>query len=183
MSQDWTIEPSACSVATINPIRNIVDKIQRPQNHPLPIIDLALGDPSVFGNLPPSSTVLDAMHKSVDNPKAHGYTNSMGVPAAREAVAKFMQRDGVNYAATDIAITSGASQALLLVVQLLCNPGDSILIPEPGFSHTRPSAATSASRRAPTACCPTAVGSVTSPTWTPSSTRPPRRAPPSRPSS
>jgi tyrosine aminotransferase len=88
----------------------------------------------VFGNLPPSSTVLDAMHKSVDNPKAHGYTNSMGVPAAREAVAKFMQRDGVNYAATDIAITSGASQALLLVVQLLCNPGDSILIPEPGFS-------------------------------------------------
>eukprot|EP00461_Guttulinopsis_vulgaris_P002615 UN02616 len=58
----------------------------------------------------------------------------MGAPAARAAIAKFMQRDGVDYKPEDIVITSGASQAILLVLQLLCNPGDCFLIPTPGFS-------------------------------------------------
>ncbi len=135
MMASWNIEPSICSVNTINPIRNIVDRIKRPENHPLPIIDLALGDPAVFGNLPPAPEVINAVQEAVKNPKTHGYTNSMGVPAAREAVAKFMtQRDSVSYTANDIVIASGASQAILLAIQLLCNPGDALLLPCPGFS-------------------------------------------------
>jgi len=129
----WEIKASKCSIATINPIRNIVDKIKRPENHALPIIDLALGDPSVFGNLQPHPSTLQAVTDAMQRPRTQGYTNSLGVPEARQAIAKFMQRDGVEYAMNDIIVASGASQAILLVMQLLCNPGDAFLIPSPGF--------------------------------------------------
>ena len=34
----------------------------------------------------------------------------------------------------DVILTSGCSQAIELVINVLCNPGDNILIPCPGFS-------------------------------------------------
>ena len=36
---------------TKNPIRNIVDNLQPPINHPKSFLNLALGDPTIYGNL------------------------------------------------------------------------------------------------------------------------------------
>jgi len=111
-----------------------VDKIKRPENHALPMLDLALGDPSVFGNLPPAPEVLAAVTEAVADPNLHGYTNSCGTPGVRAAVAAHQSTPLTPYTADDIIITSGASQALLLAAQLYCNPGDRFLTPAPAFA-------------------------------------------------
>ena len=36
-------------------------------------------------------------------------------------------------AADDVVLTSGFSHALQLCIEVLCNPGDELLVPRPGF--------------------------------------------------
>lgn len=50
---------------THNPIRAIVDNLKPPQDHSKDMINLALGDPTVHGNLSAPQVVLDAVNKSV----------------------------------------------------------------------------------------------------------------------
>jgi tyrosine aminotransferase len=45
------IQPSKKADRTKNPIRNIVDNLKPPVNHPKPFLNLALGDPTLYGNL------------------------------------------------------------------------------------------------------------------------------------
>ncbi len=78
--------------------------------------------------------VLEATIATISSQKFNGYTHSAGTPAARAAVAKRYSNDVTTLSADDVIITCGASQAILLSMQILCNPGDKILIPRPGFS-------------------------------------------------
>lgn len=105
-----------------------------PKDHPLAPINLGLGDPAVFGNLNPDSRVIQALVNSATSNNFNGYTHSAGAPGARAAVAKHLSTAHTTFTADDIIITSGASQAILLGVQIFCNPGDTVLIPKPGFS-------------------------------------------------
>lgn len=55
------IQVSVKSQQTKNPIRNIVDKLKPPVNHPKPFLNLALGDPTLHGNIERPSVLTDAM--------------------------------------------------------------------------------------------------------------------------
>ncbi|RYD20671.1 MAG: hypothetical protein EOP88_14130 [Verrucomicrobiaceae bacterium] len=46
---------------TTNPIRNIVDNLNPPKNHPKKLLNLALGDPTVYGNLSCPEVLQDAI--------------------------------------------------------------------------------------------------------------------------
>jgi aspartate/methionine/tyrosine aminotransferase len=66
------------------------------------------------------------------------YTATLGLPALREAISGFYSskfRKAVD--AKRIAITSGASGGLLTVAALYVNPGDEVLIPDPGYPGYR----------------------------------------------
>jgi aspartate/methionine/tyrosine aminotransferase len=66
------------------------------------------------------------------------YTATLGLPALREAISEFYSekfKNSVN--ANRIAITSGASGGLLTVAALYVNPGDEILVPDPGYPGYR----------------------------------------------
>ena len=66
------------------------------------------------------------------------YTTTLGLPALREAIAShYGQAFGVQVSASRIAITSGASGGLLLTLALYVNPGDEILVPDPGYPGYR----------------------------------------------
>ena len=66
------------------------------------------------------------------------YTATLGLPALREAIAGFYAtRFHTKIAASRIAITSGASGGLLTVAALYVNPGDEILVPDPGYPGYR----------------------------------------------
>lgn len=66
------------------------------------------------------------------------YTPAQGLPALRDAIAGFYRtRYGVNVPASRIIVTTGASGALLLAVAALVNPGDRVLVSDPGYPCNR----------------------------------------------
>jgi len=57
-----------------------------------------------------------------------------GMAVAREAVAAYYRsQHGVALAADDLVLTSGTSEAYSFLFRLLCNAGDEVLIPAPGY--------------------------------------------------
>ncbi|XP_066541151.1 tyrosine aminotransferase [Hoplias malabaricus] len=132
--QRWSVRASEMSKNTLNPIRAIVDGMKLTSNPDKPMIALSIGDPTVFGNLPTDESVLQAMKDAIDSHKYNGYAPSVGYLKSREAVANFYSRPGAPLEAKDVILTSGCSQAIELAISALCNPGDNILVPCPGFS-------------------------------------------------
>ena len=66
------------------------------------------------------------------------YTATLGLPALRDAIAThYKNRFRTDIGASRIAVTSGASGGLLTVAALYVNPGDEILVPDPGYPGYR----------------------------------------------
>lgn len=66
------------------------------------------------------------------------YTEAAGLPVLRERIAAwYEQRYGMDVAPDRIFVTPGASGALYLAAQLLHNPGDGVLLPDPGYPCNR----------------------------------------------
>lgn len=62
------------------------------------------------------------------------YTHALGTEALREAVSRdYRERLGVAVPAERIVVTAGASGGLLLLSALLLNPGDGLLVTDPGY--------------------------------------------------
>lgn len=104
------------------------------------MIALSIGDPSVFGNMSPASSVQAALtaqitkHTEAGGASRHGYPPSTGYAFARAAVAQRFATAAAPLTENDVILASGCSGALELVMAALANPGDNILVPEPGFS-------------------------------------------------
>jgi tyrosine aminotransferase len=108
---------------TSNPIRNIVDNLNPPKNHPKKILNLALGDPTVHGNLQTPKVMNDAVTEMLGKYTANGYIASVGLPEARKAIAQRDSLPGFPVLEDDIIIASGCSGALDLALTALLNEG------------------------------------------------------------
>ena len=128
------LQASIKSQNTKNPIRNIVDNLKRPMDHPSPFINLGLGDPTIHGNLPRPDGLTNIIKDVLMTSANDGYGPSTGLVAAREAIANSLEDQGYSVSPDNVVIGSGCSGALELVVSVLVNPGDNILIPNPGFA-------------------------------------------------
>ncbi|PEC49202.1 PLP-dependent aminotransferase family protein [Bacillus sp. AFS096315] len=68
-----------------------------------------------------------------------GYDHPQGYKILRETIAKHVkQYRKIKTDSSSILITSGAQQALYLVVQCLLNPGDSVAIEDPSYAYNLP---------------------------------------------
>lgn len=130
----WKVNASIISKRTSNPIRAIVDHIKVKPNVNKSMISLALGDPTLFGNFKIHQTCTDAVAKQLHSYKSNGYPPSTGYLHARQAVADKFTLPEAPLTAQDVIITSGCSGALDMCIGVLCNEGDNILLPRPGFS-------------------------------------------------
>jgi len=103
-----------------------------------PLINLGLGDPSVFGNMPPPKEALDAIEASLRSGKADGYPQSTGYPAARQAVAEYFDEsaEGGNWRLTadDVVLTHGTSGALEMCISVLADETKNVVFPRPLFT-------------------------------------------------
>ncbi len=95
------------------------------------IISLAIGSP----DMPPSPETIDVLCENAKKADAHGYQPTMGIPELRKAMARFYQRwYGVELdPATEIQPLIGSKEGILHVTLALCNPGDKVLVPNPGY--------------------------------------------------
>ncbi len=95
------------------------------------IISLAIGSP----DMPPSKETIDTLCENAKKPDAHGYQPTVGIPELRKAMADFYKRwYGVDLnPATEIQPLIGSKEGILHVTLALCNPGDKVLVPNPGY--------------------------------------------------
>ena len=95
------------------------------------IISLAIGSP----DMPPSTQTIDRLCEVARQPEAHGYQPTVGTPELRAAMARFYERwYGVTLdPATEIQPLIGSKEGILHITLAFCNPGDQVLVPNPGY--------------------------------------------------
>jgi len=92
-------------------------------------INLGLGQPDFDTPDHIKKAAIDAIERGVT-----GYTPNCGVPELRAALAeKFQKENGIDCAPEEIMVTSGASEALFLVIAALVDEGEEVLIGDPSF--------------------------------------------------
>ncbi|XP_028392037.1 tyrosine aminotransferase-like [Dendronephthya gigantea] len=130
----WNVSISKTAENTFNPIRNVVDTMTIEPNPDIKLISLTVGDPCVFGNLPPNEKCVQAFCDAIKSSKEDGYRPGHGTPVAREAVAKYFSTPEYTVNSEDVMLASGCSGAIELAIDVLADAGDNVLIPQPGFS-------------------------------------------------
>jgi aminotransferase len=99
------------------------------------VISLGVGEPDFVTPERFSKAAFDAVARG----ETH-YTSNYGIPALREAVARHLERlYGVRYdPGTEVLITIGVSEGLMLALLAVLNPGDELLSPDPYYVAYRP---------------------------------------------
>lgn len=95
------------------------------------IISLAIGSP----DMPPSPETIEKLCEVAHDPDAHGYQPTSGTPELREAMAGYYKRwYGVDIdPRTEIQPLIGSKEGILHITLAFCNPGDKVLVPNPGY--------------------------------------------------
>ena len=95
------------------------------------IINLGIGSPD---GMPPASSI-EALAESARQPGSHGYQSYTGLPCLREAFADWYARYyGVTLdPACEIQPLTGSKEGILLITLAFVNPGEKVLIPDPGY--------------------------------------------------
>jgi len=93
------------------------------------ILDLTESNPTRAG-LPCPDDILAALARA----EARRYEpRPFGLPAAREAVAADFARRGFPVGPDRIVLSASTSEAYAFLFKLLCDPGDEVLVPRPGY--------------------------------------------------
>lgn len=105
------------------------------QNQRNKVIQIFLGDPTIFGNFPPAPESIAAIAKAIKHDD-FGYCHSAGLSESREAIVEYVKNINKEViTADDVILTSGCSMALDMCIRVLTNPGDNVLIPRPCFHY------------------------------------------------
>ena len=95
------------------------------------VISLGIGSP----DMAPSTSTIKALCDSANDPNVHGYQPYVGIPELREAFAKWYQKwfhVSLN-PANEIQPLIGSKEGILHVGLAFLNPGDGVLVPNPGY--------------------------------------------------
>ena len=97
------------------------------------IIHMEIGEPD-FATADP---IIAAGQAALEQKLTH-YTPALGLPELRQAIADYYRKQfSVEVPASRIIITPGASGALHLALGVLVNPGDGVLMADPGYPCNR----------------------------------------------
>ena len=107
-------------------IRVILDLAQRPG-----VIHLEIGQP----DFPTPPHIVEAAFRAAREGKT-GYTPNAGYASLREAICEKLEREnGVLTDPDRITVTIGAMEALYASLLTILEPGDEILVPDPGYPN------------------------------------------------
>lgn len=119
----------------MNPFRvmSVMERAGQLEQQGRQIVHLEVGEPDFVTAEPivaAGKRALDAGHTA--------YTPAAGLPALRKKISSWYARNhGLHVDPARIFITPGASGALSLMAQMLINPGDGVLMSDPGYPCNR----------------------------------------------
>jgi alanine-synthesizing transaminase len=112
-------------------IRNIVAEARKVEAAGRKVRYLNIGDPVAFGfHTPPH--MIEAVERAMRDGH-NGYAPSVGILAAREAVAAECIQRGMPMNPDRVVVTSGTSEGIELALTALAGQGDDVLIPVPTY--------------------------------------------------
>ncbi|MBI3252878.1 MAG: pyridoxal phosphate-dependent aminotransferase [Candidatus Omnitrophica bacterium] len=93
----------------------------------LPVVNFGAGEPDFDTPDPVKEEGARALRAGFTK-----YTPTSGIPELREAVRKKFEEDqGLKYSAENVVISCGAKHSLYNLIQVLCDPGDEVIVPSP----------------------------------------------------
>lgn len=97
------------------------------------VIHMEVGEPDFTTPKP----IIEAGRQALADGRTH-YTPSNGLPELRKVISEYYkQRYGLDIGPNRICVTPGASGALQLLLSVLINPGDGVLMADPGYPCNR----------------------------------------------
>ena len=95
------------------------------------VISLGIGSP----DMPPSEETVATLCREAQNPNGHGYMPYVGVPELRQAFADWYKKwyQVELDAKSEIQPLIGSKEGILHVTLAFVNPGDQVLVPNPGY--------------------------------------------------
>ena len=98
------------------------------------IIGLSSGDP----NIQPHPAIVEALNQAIDTGETT-YGPSQGKEGLRQALSAYLSsRSGTNFSPDEIIITPGGKFAVYAAILSIVNPGDEVLVLEPGWVSYSP---------------------------------------------
>ena len=96
-----------------------------------PVINLGIGSPDGA----PSEEAVEALCQTARKKNTHGYQSYVGIPELRQAIADWYAKwYGVQLdPASEIQPLMGSKEGILLLSLTFLNPGDKVLVPNPGY--------------------------------------------------
>jgi len=93
------------------------------------VIHLEIGEPDYAT----PQNIIDAATRALNDGATH-YTPASGIPAVREATARYVTgRTGVPTTAENIVIVPGSKNILAFLLLAIIEPGDEVIVPDPGY--------------------------------------------------
>jgi aspartate/methionine/tyrosine aminotransferase len=129
------VRPFADRLKDIEPFRvvEVLDRAKQLEAEGRDIVHLEAGEP----DFATADAIIKAGQASLGRGETY-YSQAAGIPQLRAALAEFYRQEyGVDINPRRIMITPGASGALLLIAALLINPGDGMLMTDPGYPCNR----------------------------------------------
>lgn len=112
-----------------SPIRKLTPFADAAKSRGTKVYHLNIGQP----DLPTPKKALDAL-KSIDRTTLE-YSPSNGIKPLRDKLVGYYAKFGINVSEKEIIVTCGGSEALLLTFMTCLNPGDEIIMTEPGYAN------------------------------------------------
>jgi len=124
-------EPVSKRARTIRPfvVMDVVARAKELESQGKDIVRLEIGDP----DFETPSVVKAAAERAMESGDT-GYTQSLGLPDLREAVAEhYGSKYAVEVDPSNIVVTQGTSPAMLLLFGSLLDPGDEVIVSDPCY--------------------------------------------------
>jgi LL-diaminopimelate aminotransferase len=95
------------------------------------VINLGIGSP----DQPPSENTIESLYKEALKPSSHGYQSYIGIPALRNAFAKWYKTyfNVTLDPESEILPLMGSKEGIMHISMAFVNPGDDVLVPNPGY--------------------------------------------------
>ncbi len=112
-----------------SPIRKLAHQATLAKERGIDIYHLNIGQP----DLPSPNSALEAIKTYKE--KVIAYGPSEGTKSFREKLTNYYKRNNIHIQPTDILVTTGASEAIIMALDCITNEGDELIIPEPFYAN------------------------------------------------
>jgi aspartate/methionine/tyrosine aminotransferase len=114
-------------------VMEVLDAARRLEAAGRDVIHLEVGEP----DFPTPAPVIQAAQRALETTPMF-YTSALGMPELREAISGwYVASFGVTVPMERIVVTAGSSAALLMALGALVNPGERVLMSDPGYPCNR----------------------------------------------